>query len=484
MGERSVIGAAASKARVSARATSGWAITLPRRPVPASGARQICEARDDPAPRTQNESIDMRKASARDRVLGAVEDARDEIVALTQSLIRIPTVNPPGEVYEPCARLLGETLAGHGFDVEYFVATESAEHSPAYPRVNVVGRRAGRRARPTLHLNGHIDVVPPGSGWSMDPFGGEVRDGRIYGRGSADMKGGLASAVFAAEAIRRAGIELGGSLEISGTVDEESGGWAGVAHLARVGRLTSETSDFVIIPEPLQVDRVCIGHRGVYWFELSVHGRIAHGSMPFLGVSAIEHLGEVLHEMRTVLQPALACRLTSMPVVPDGARKATINVNGINGGQARHGVQSPCVADHASAIFDRRFLEEEPFEEVKSEIVDLLERVARRIPGFRYEVRDMMVVQPVRTPSPSLLVNSLSRGIGDVLGRRASIVASPGTYDHKHVTRLGGIGECVAYGPGILELSHQPDEWCAIDDLVHAAQVIAVAALDLLSTIA
>ncbi|MEO7963343.1 MAG: acetylornithine deacetylase/succinyl-diaminopimelate desuccinylase family protein [Gemmatimonadaceae bacterium] len=423
----------------------------------------------------------MREPSARDRVLRAAEDARDEIVHLTQALVRIPTVNPPGDAYEPCARFLGRTLASFGFDVEYFVATDRAEHTEAHPRVNVVGRRSGRSARPTLHLNGHIDVVPAGSGWSVDPFGGEVRDGRIYGRGTSDMKGGLASAVFAAEAIRRAGVELDGSIEISGTVDEESGGWAGVAHLASVGRLTSASTDYVIIPEPLQVDRVCVGHRGVYWFELSVRGRIAHGSMPFLGTNAIEHLGEVLHEMREVLQPALTRRLTSMPVVPEAARHATLNINGIMGGQDRHGVQSPCVADHASAVFDRRFLEEESFDAVKGEVIDLLERVARRLPSFRYELRDMMVVHPVRTPSPSALVSSLSRGIGDVLGRRASLVASPGTYDHKHVMRLGGIAECVAYGPGILELSHQPDEWCAIDDLVHAAQVIAVATLELLA---
>jgi succinyl-diaminopimelate desuccinylase len=192
-----------------------------------------------------------------------------------------------------------------------------------------------------VHLNGHVDVVPVGTGWSVDPFGGEVRDGRIYGRGASDMKGGLAAAVFAAEAIRRAGVELAGSIEISGTVDEESGGWAGVAHLAETGHLTSRTVDYVIIPEPLHVDRVCVGHRGVYWFEVATEGRIAHGSMPFLGISAISHMGEVVHEIMGTLAPSLRARRTSMPVVPDGARHASINVNSIMGGQAGHAVQSP-----------------------------------------------------------------------------------------------------------------------------------------------
>ena len=423
----------------------------------------------------------MGKSTARDAVLRIVESARDEIVALTQALIRVPTVNPPGDAYESCARLIGDTLRDHQFEVEYYTAIERPEHLARYPRVNVVGRREGRRARPSLHFNGHFDVVPAGSGWTFDAFGGEVRDGRVYGRGASDMKGGLAAAIFAAEAIRRANVQLGGTLEISGTVDEESGGWAGVAHLASMGRLTSASTDYIIIPEPFGMDRICIGHRGVYWFEITTFGRIAHGSMPFLGVNAIEHLGEVLHELHAHVQPLLLMRRSAMPVVPEAARHATLNVNSISGGQNGEDVQSPCVADEASAVFDRRFLEEETFEAVKGEIVDVLDRVQRRIPGLRYELRDRMIVHPVRLPDGSPLVAALSRAISELGLGTAQLVASPGTYDHKHVTRIGGIEQCVAYGPGQLELAHQPDEWCGIDDLVRATQVMALTALDLLS---
>lgn len=424
----------------------------------------------------------MGKPTVRESVLRAVDMARDEIVALTQALIRVPTVNPPGDAYEPCARLLGDTLAGMGFEVEYFSATGRPEHSATHPRVNVVGRRRGRVDRPCVHLNGHLDVVPVGTGWTCDPFGGEVRDGRIYGRGASDMKAGIAAAVFAAECIRRAGVELEGTVEISGTADEESGGWAGVAHLAEIGRLTSRSVDFVIIPEPLEVDRICVGHRGVYWFEVTAHGRIAHGSMPFLGASAIEHMGELLHDIRARLQPVLASRVTAMPVVPPGARHATLNINSITGGQGGFAVQTPCVAHVCSATFDRRFLEEEPLDQVQGEIADLLAEVERRVPEARFTLRDLMLVPPVRTPEGSPLVASLTRGIHDVVGREAAIVASPGTYDHKHVTRIGGIHHCVAYGPGRLELSHQPDEWCDVDDMVRATQVIALTLVDLLGT--
>jgi succinyl-diaminopimelate desuccinylase len=421
----------------------------------------------------------MPSSSILDRVLAAVDQAAGEIVAFTSDLIRVPTVNPPGEAYEDCARLIGDRLAACEFEVEYHPAEGRPEHTRAHPRLNVVGVRRGRTARPAVHLNGHFDVVPAGAGWTVDPFGGDVRDGRIYGRGSCDMKAGITAAVYAAEAIRRAGVALNGSIEISGTVDEESGGFAGVAWLAQQGRLSAARQHYVIITEPLNVDRICIGHRGVYWFELTTRGRIGHGSMPFLGVSAIEHMSVILDSMRRELLPALAARTTRVPVVPDGARHATLNVNGIAGGQPVDGIQTPCVADFCRAVFDRRFLLEEGFDATKAEIEALLARAATAVPQLDCELRDLMVVHPVRTPDGSPLVASLERGVQRILGRPATQAASPGTYDQKHVDRIAGIRNCVAYGPGILDLAHQPDEWCGVDDLVNATKVLAHSILEL-----
>ncbi len=422
-------------------------------------------------------------AATVDRVLRAVDAAADEVVAFTADLIRLPTVNPPGDGYAECAERIGAALAAGGFDVRYHAAAGRPEHTLTPPRVNVVGTRRGRLARPLVHLNGHFDVVPAGAGWTCDPFGGLVRDGRIYGRGACDMKAGIAAAVFAAEAIRRAGVELAGSIEISGTVDEESGGFAGAAWLAGQGILQAGRVDAVIIPEPLNVDRICIGHRGVYWFEVETRGRTAHGSMPFLGVNAVASMGRVLDRLRTVLVPRLASRRTSMPVAPAEARHGTLNVNGIAGGQPVDGIQTPCVADRCRAVFDRRFLIEEGFDATKAEIVALLAELADEVPDLDYELRDLLVVPPVRTPDGSPVIRALERGIRHVLGRDATHVASPGTYDHKHVERIGGIRDCVAYGPGILDLAHQPDEWCGIDDLLAATRVLALALLELTRTL-
>lgn len=418
-------------------------------------------------------------ADLRDRVLASVDALADEVVDFTAELVRLPTVNPPGEGYEECARVIGERLRRGAFTVEYLPAEGRPEHTKRHPRLNVVGTRPGKGKGPVVHLNGHFDVVPAGEGWTVDPFGGDVRDGKIWGRGTGDMKAGLAAAVYAAEALRRAGVETAGTLEVSGTVDEESGGFAGVAYLAETGRIARGRTDYVIIPEPLGVDRICIGHRGVWWFEVALQGRIAHGSMPFLGVSAIDHMAALLEAVRLELQPALATRRTAMPVVPEGAGRATLNVNAVVGGQSADGIQTPCVADRCRAIFDRRFLIEEGLDGARAEVAALLERVAARIPGFRYEIRDLMIVHPVRTPDGSPLVAALGRAISAVRGREAALIASPGTYDQKHVARIAGVEHCVAYGPGVLELAHQPDEWCGVQDLVDSTKILALAALDL-----
>jgi succinyl-diaminopimelate desuccinylase len=414
-----------------------------------------------------------------ERVLSEVDRAADEIVQYTVDLVRIPTVNPPGEAYDACAHFVGDDLARRSYDVEYIAAEGRAEHTARHPRINVVGTRRGGPG-PVVHLNSHIDVVPAGDGWTVDPFGGRIKDGKIFGRGVCDMKAGLAASVFAIEAIARAGVALPGTVEISGTADEESGGFAGVAYLAETGRIRKGRTDFVIIPEPLNVDRICVGHRGVYWFEVTARGRIGHGSMPFLGVNAIDGMGRLLQAVRDTLMPALASRRTAVPVVPPGARHATININGIEGGQRVDGIQTPCVADLCRAVFDRRFLIEEGLDAAKQEIAALVAQVAAAAPDVRFDVRDLMIVHPTRTPDDSPVIGSLDRSIRRVLGRGAELVASPGTYDHKHVARIAGVPHCVAYGPGELEQAHQPDEYCRIDDLLNATKVIALATLDLM----
>ncbi|MFZ4068948.1 MAG: acetylornithine deacetylase/succinyl-diaminopimelate desuccinylase family protein [Caulobacterales bacterium] len=412
-----------------------------------------------------------------------IEARRDDLVALTQALIQIPTINPPGDAYVPCAELIGARLAKRGFEVRYLRAEGTPGDCDRYPRVNVIARREGSGPGPCVHFNSHIDVVEPGAGWTRDPFGGVVEDGKVYGRGACDMKGGLAASIIAVEALIDSGLELPGALEISGTVDEESGGFGGVAWLAEQGYFSSPRVDHVIIPEPLNVDRVCIGHRGVWWAEIETKGRIAHGSMPFLGDSAIRHMGAVLERFERDLYPALKRKGTAMPVVPDGAKESTLNINSIHGGQADPsggGLPSPVVADSARIVIDRRFMIEEPIGAVKAEVRELLDGLARERAGFRYELRDMFEVIPSMTDPNGPVAATTARAVRDVLGREAAFICSPGSYDQKHIDRIGKLKDCIAYGPGILDLAHQPDEYVGIDDMVQSAKVMALAALRLM----
>jgi succinyl-diaminopimelate desuccinylase len=318
----------------------------------------------------------------------------------------------------------------------------------------------------------------------VDPFAGVIRDGKLFGRGSCDMKGGLAAAIVAVEALIDEGIALRGALEISGTVDEESGGYGGVHYLAERGFFSPPRVDHVIIPEPLNVDRVCIGHRGVWWAEIETHGRIAHGSMPFLGDCAVRHMSAVLERFEKELFPRLAARTTAMPVVPPGARQSTLNINSIHGGLAEPGaggLPSACVPDSCRMVIDRRLLIEEDLDGVKREVVELLDRLARERKGFSYSLRDLFEVRPTMADPNGPVASAAAAAVRRILGRDAQFVCSPGTYDQKHIDRVGKLKDCIAYGPGILDLAHQPDEYVLIEDLVSSAQVMAISAWSLLA---
>jgi succinyl-diaminopimelate desuccinylase len=412
-----------------------------------------------------------------ERVHAAVAALSEEMTDFLAELVRIPTVNPPGEAYAECAELLEATYRRLGYDAQSVEAAGMPEHSDQLPRVNVLARSG--EGRPTLHFNGHLDVVPPGDGWTVPPFAGLVRDGRLYGRGTADQKAGLAASVFAVEALRRAGLHPLGAIEQSATVDEESGGFAGVALLCRQGLIARQRTDYVIITEPLGYDRICLGHRGVYWFEVVAHGRTAHGSMPGLGLNAADLLVEFIKRVNDDLKPRLRERLTAMPVEPELARRPTINLNSLHGGQLTDGLQTPCVPDLCSVVYDRRFIAEESLAQVRDEIRELVETTNSGFEG-QLELRDLMVVEPVATAASAVLVCELGRAIELVTGRAPRLIASPGTYDQKHVQRIGQVEQCVAYGPGILELAHQPDEYVELAHLRQSATVMALATLALL----
>ena len=418
----------------------------------------------------------------KDLLLQRIEGKREELTDLTCELVRIPTVNPPGDAYTDCARHLGKRLKERGFEISYHRAEGSPGDTDRYPRTNMIARLKGQSPGPCVHFNGHLDVVVAGKGWTEDPFAAVVKEGRVYGRGTCDMKGGIAASVIALESLLEEGIPFLGAIEFSGTVDEETGGYGGVAYLAKEGYFSKPRVDHVIIPEPLNVDRICLGHRGAWWAQVETHGRIAHGSMPFLGNCAIRHMSAFAKLLEQRLYPALDKKKTKMPVVPEGAKRSTLNIQAIHGGEPEsfEGMPSPIVSDSCRMVLDRRFLIEESLEEVKAEVRELLDELVRTRPGFRYSMQDIMEFHPTMTEGDAPVVKAVEEAIGVVLNTIPEKIISPGTYDQKHIARIGHLHDCIAYGPGILDMAHQPDEYVVIDDMVKSSQVMALATLNLL----
>ncbi len=413
-----------------------------------------------------------------------IKAKEDDLVQLTRDLIAIPTLNPPGENYHAICDFLNKRLQAHGFETQLLRAHDAPGDSEKYPRWNIIARREGTGAGDCVHFNSHTDVVEVGQGWSVDPFGGTVLDGKIYGRGACDMKGGLAASIIAAEAFIEEHPHFNGAIEISGTADEESGGYGGVAFLAEQGFFAPSRVQHVIIPEPLNKDRICLGHRGGWWAEIETKGEIAHGSMPFLGDCAVRHMGAVLDAFENTLFPAMAARFTDMPVVPEGARQSTMNINSIHGGQREQdvdfdGLPAHCVPDSCRIVIDRRFLVEEPLDQVRGEVRAILDDLRDTRVNFDYRMTELNSVLPSMTDKQAPVVRTIAHAIEQVLGKAPDYVASPGTYDQKHIDRIGKLKNCIAYGPGILELAHKPDEYISIDDMIDSACVMG-AALELL----
>jgi succinyl-diaminopimelate desuccinylase len=420
------------------------------------------------------------------RLCDKIEDKKDSMIELTQDLIKIPTLNPPGENYREICEYLDTRLSRAGFATELIRAKDAPGDSDQYPRWNIVARREGQKDGECVHFNSHTDVVEVGSGWTFDPFGGQLSDGKIYGRGACDMKGGLAASIIAVEAFLEIFSTFNGAIEISGTADEETGGYGGVAYLAKKGFFSPMRVQHVIIPEPLNKDRICLGHRGGWWAEIETFGEIAHGAMPFAGDCAVRHMGEVLNEFEKTLYPALKQRVTKMPVIPEGAKNSTMNINSIHGGQIEpdsetNALPSHCVPDSCRIIVDRRFLIEENVEDVKGEVENILENIKSRRPNFEYEVTELNRVIPSMTEKDAPIVKSIAASVEKVIGKKAEYVASPGSYDQKHIDRIGTLKNCIAYGPGILDLAHKPDEFVAVADMIDSAKVMGNSLIDILT---
>lgn len=413
------------------------------------------------------------------RIAAAVDALEVELVSFLQELVRIPTENPPGRNYPECARAIGRKMEEAGCRVSYVEVPSDmlptlAPQGEGLPRVNVLGTYPGSKPRPLLHLTGHYDVVPAGEGWSVDPYAAELRDGKVYGRGSSDQKSGIAAQVFALKALQACGIDPQGSLVLSSTADEETGGFAGVGYLVDQGYISRDNTDYCVITECLDVDKVCLGHRGTLWLELETKGRLSHGSMPFLGINAIEKMLKLIQAIEGEIKPGLT-QVSAYPIMPPACRRSTLTVTMINAGTKVNVVPARCTAS-----LDWRLVPEQSVAKAKQQLEALCARLKREDPEFDCTLREIMAVEPTMVPDDTELVRALREAGTMVLGKPMSFSVSPGSDDQKFIVQKAGLSQCIVYGPGPLAVAHQADEYQPIEDLKKATAIMALAAARLL----
>jgi succinyl-diaminopimelate desuccinylase len=388
----------------------------------------------------------------------------DELIALTRELVRIPSVVKPGDPDGNEAAVADHVhrwFLKEGFEVVSELVAPS--------RPNVVAWLGEQGTGPSLLLEGHTDVVTEGSAaaWSHPPFSGDVDGGRIWGRGAADMKGGLAAAMIAAAAIKRSGARLGGRLVVGALVDEE-GDMLGVRHFVATPLARALTA--AIICEPEQ-NELCLEQRGVVWARVTLRGRMAHGAMPEAGANPLAAAGALLREASH-----LERRLRRLCARSKYLRPPTVTPTVVRG-PAEGLPQSNVIPATAEVILDVRLTPGPDAAAVAAEIDRSCRTAAQAQPGVTVEWHPVNGFRSAtRVERSERLVRTMTAAVKKATGRRAVFGGVPGSTDGTILRETLGI-PIVTCGPGHRLIPHQVDEHVEIAELVACAQGIALAAL-------
>jgi succinyl-diaminopimelate desuccinylase len=387
------------------------------------------------------------------RALVDAHVSEEEVVAVCRDLVRAPSENPPGDE-EAVASVSEAWLDRLGLTHERV--------TPAPGRPSVLSSWGGGDER-TLLFNGHYDVVPvvDADAWPHPPFSAAIEDGKMYGRGTTDMKSGIAACLGAVAALQRAGFEPRGKVALHLVADEEALGTLGARYLVENGYCTGMTE--ALVGEPTSLHLVT-SERGAVWLRVVTEGESAHGSTPQLGINAIEHMSHVVQALSGMrfrkLHPMLGA--------------PTVNVGTIAGGSKVNTVPDRCVIE-----IDRRTLPGETTDEVLGEFERVLDEVRERVPGLRAHLELHDGAEPSETPEGTAMV-ALLQEAAEVYGVESSELGFHGATDARFLINQAKI-PAVICGPGDLRLAHTTGEYVEIDKLVQATKMYAYAMARFLS---
>jgi succinyl-diaminopimelate desuccinylase len=392
----------------------------------------------------------------------------DGMIAFLQALVRTPSVylpNVPGANEQAAARLVYDQLAAWGLQPLW------EEVAPGRP--NVIADLAGSAGSGKLLLfEGHTDVVTPGdaAAWSYEPFGGAIVERRLYGRGAADMKGGVAAMLFAVRALQCAGAPFAGRIRLLVPVDEE-GMMLGVKALVAAGHADGAAGAIICEPEEREI---CIAQKGSLRLRLVSHGRIAHGAMPEEGVNALAAMVRLLDRVMR-LETQLQTEHGVHPLLGRPYITPTIMRSPLSGDAS----QINCIPDLCDAFLDIRSLPAIDHEALITRVRQLMDDVRVEQPSACFELEIIDDRPSTETPADDRLVRSVAAAHQQVYGAAPVYGGVPGSTDGTILARERGI-PVVVYGPGDKRIPHQPDEFVDLDEVIRAAQVYIIAALNFL----
>jgi len=380
---------------------------------------------------------------------------KKELVDLTIQLVQISTENPPGNE-KVAAQFLKPLLSKMGFKIKTVLSPKG--------RWNLLAEKSWGKGGRRLIFNGHLDVVPAGnrSQWKYPPFQGKLYQGRIYGRGSSDMKSGIASFIHALSTIERSKIPLHqGAVTLHLVSDEESHGHQGMGFLTQRERIQG---DAALVGEPTDLQPV-IAQKGALWLRILTIGKSAHGSKPHLGVNAVEKMMKLIERLRIIPlekeHPLLG--------------KPTLNIGTIQGGTKVNVVPESCEIE-----LDRRMLPGEKEEDVLGEIKEMLDSLQSQDPFFQYRMEEIDFAEPSEVDPEEEIVKIGVEAIENVMGRKPLLRAFSGFTDSRFYINQCHIPTLI-FGPGGVDQSHTTDESVGVDALVHAAHIYAMILVDYLS---
>jgi acetylornithine deacetylase/succinyl-diaminopimelate desuccinylase family protein len=394
------------------------------------------------------------------KIRGKIRDYRAELVAALSELITIPTANPPGRAYRQCVDYLSRRLEEWGIDHEIISVPDGK-----FPRFSIVGSHG--KGEKSLHFHGHYDVVPPASSAQFIP---RLKRGILSGRGSSDMKSGLVVILYALRLMKELSLDLKGRISFSFVPDEESGGQRGTKYLVDRGFLPEKCLG-MLMPEPTS-GSVWSANKGALTYRITVLGKPAHVGLAHRGVNAFEQMVEVACSLLT-LKKAVEKRKTSMAVSPEEASRSVMLI----GGEAGSGVSFNLVPERSYFTIDRRINPEETIAAAKKEIEKILE--THRKDGVRMEAEVLQEGEPSAASTETALASALGRAVAEIKGRAPEFELCPGLCEIRFFNRLNI--PAYAYGPGLLEVSHGPEEYVRLNDVLDCTAIYALTAYCLLT---